>query len=148
EDGGGHGRGAGEAHRVQLSVSFSRLRAPTRLPLPLHCTALPRRSLPRRSLPRPGGKAPFGSDNRALRLGDYVRSAIALRSRGSRLVGSTRPSSTLSQPTHAAASVRARAIGSAAVALSRVSWRASRVRPLRAGSTRPTRRPPASSGIV
>ena len=53
-------------------------------------------------------------------MGEFrqVRSDIALRSRGSSLTGSTWPSSTLSQPTHPAASTSARAIASVADAVS------------------------------
>ena len=55
---------------------------------------------------------------------------------------------TSSQPTQDAASISARAIGSVALAVSSESLRATRVRPSLAGSTLPTSRPPASSGIV
>ena len=53
----------------------------------------------------------------------------------------------LSQPTQDAASASARAMGAAAAALSSVTCLATSVLPLRPGSTRPTIRPPASSGI-
>ena len=53
----------------------------------------------------------------------------------------------LSHPTHAAASVSARAMCSTAFFCSETR-RATKVRPLRLGSTRPTRRPPASRGMA
>ena len=76
------------------------------------------------------------------------RLARALSRRERRPGGLTCSRATLSQPTQAAASVRALAIGSAARALSSVSLRAMSVLPWRAGSTRPSSRPPASSGMA
>ena len=74
--------------------------------------------------------------------------AMAARRGPARFGGLTWPSCTVVQSTHSAASRSARAIGSTAAAVSRESWRATRVVPRRTGSTRPTSRPPASSGMA
>ena len=57
-------------------------------------------------------------------------------------------SRTASQPTHWAASRSASAMGPTALGDSRETCLATRVRPSRAGSTRPISLPPASSGIA